>query len=96
MGILNRLFGPKADVQALIQEGAAVIDVRTPGEYRNGHYPGAKNIPLNTIQQEVERLKKLNQPIVFCCASGARSGQATRFLKSQGLEAHNAGSWRNL
>ena len=96
MGLLNRLFGPKEDFKALIEGGATVIDVRSPAEFVSGHYPGAKNIPLGNIQEKIGSLEKLNQPLILCCASGARSGQATRLLKGKGLEVYNAGSWRNL
>ncbi len=32
-----------------IKTGATVIDVRTPAEFANGHYDGARNIPLRRI-----------------------------------------------
>jgi len=35
----------------------------------------------------------MNQPIVLCCASGGRSGQATIYLKSLGIDCENGGSW---
>lgn len=89
------LFGNKeqVDFRSMIADGAMIIDVRTRGEYQGDHVKGSKNIPLNTIDQHVEELRSAGKPIILCCASGNRSGQATRFLKSNGVEAYNGGSW---
>ncbi len=70
-----------------------IVDVRTPGEFMGGHVDGSINIPLQEIQERLEEVKALPQPIVLCCASGNRSGQATSFLKSHGVECSNGGSW---
>ncbi|HRG90611.1 MAG TPA: rhodanese-like domain-containing protein [Chitinophagales bacterium] len=70
-----------------------VVDVRTPGEFMGGHVAGSINIPLQEIQERLDEIKSLPQPIVLCCASGNRSGQATYFLKQQGIDCSNGGSW---
>jgi len=51
---------------------------------------------LQTIQSKVNDIKKLKKPIVLCCASGNRSGQAASFLKTQGVECENGGSWMQV
>jgi rhodanese-related sulfurtransferase len=76
-----------------LQQGASIIDVRTPEEYRGGHVSGSKNIPLGEISERIEEIKNSQQPIIFCCASGGRSGQATRFFQQQGVNCINGGSW---
>ena len=97
MGFFGTLLGkPNASAKALIDEGAVIIDVRTPGEYRGGHVAGSKNIPLQEIQQKEKEIMKLNKPVVFCCASGARSGQATNFFKGKGLNCENGGPWTTV
>jgi rhodanese-related sulfurtransferase len=98
MGFLNNIFGlgPKVDYAELVLNGAKIIDVRTPGEFKSGHPNGAINIPLNNLPNQMNKIKKMNAPIICVCASGMRSGQAARTLKSQGIEAYNAGSWTNL
>ena len=53
-----------------------IIDVRSPEEFKNGNVAGSINIPLNEIQQRIEEIKKLPYPLILCCASGNRSGQA--------------------
>ncbi|MCC5928588.1 MAG: rhodanese-like domain-containing protein [Cyclobacteriaceae bacterium] len=72
---------------------ATIVDVRTPAEFAGGNVVGSINIPLHEIPQRVEEFKSMQGPIVLCCASGNRSGQATAYLKSQGLDCENGGSW---
>lgn len=73
-----------------------IIDVRTRAEFSGGHVANSLNIPLQEIQQRLEEIKKMPQPIVLCCASGNRSGQATSFLKSIGIDCENGGSWLDV
>ncbi len=90
------LFGGGTDnakTQEMLNNGAVIIDVRTPGEFQGGHVAGSKNIPLQEVNAKVNKLKKLNKPIVLCCASGSRSGQAANLLKSHGIDCENGGSW---
>lgn len=70
-----------------------IVDVRTPAEFSGGSVSGAVNIPLNEISQRLNELKELKSPLVLCCASGNRSGQATDYLSHQGIECVNGGSW---
>jgi len=70
-----------------------VIDVRTPAECMGGQVVGSINIPLQEILEHVEEIKKMEQPLVFCCASGVRSGQAAAYFKSLGVTCENGGSW---
>ena len=53
---IKSLFGPSINYRDLITKGAIVIDVRTPQEFDNGHIKGSKNIPLNIIQTEVDKI----------------------------------------
>lgn len=73
-----------------------IVDVRTSSEFMGGHVAGSINIPLQEIQERLEEVKALPQPIILCCASGNRSGQATRFLKEHGVECSNGGSWLDV
>jgi len=98
MGLLSMLgFGGKSEnIKDFVEKGAVIIDVRTPGEFQGGHIKGSKNIPLNTIGNQIESIKKLNKPVIACCASGMRSAQATSILKSNGIDAMNGGGWSSL
>lgn len=94
---LNKILGGETvDIKALLQRGAVIIDVRTPGEFQAGHTKGAINMPLDSIGSQVGRIKAMNKPVITCCRSGARSGSAASMLKAQGIEAHNGGPWGDV
>lgn len=95
---LKNLFGigPAVDYKLLAKEGAQIIDVRTKGEFNSGHIKGSVNMPLDTLSSNYGKLKK-DKPIITCCASGMRSGQAKSMLKNNGFSnVHNGGGWMSL
>ena len=98
MNILQRIFGTgkKVDFKQLVDNKAVIIDVRTKEEYKSGHIKGAINVPLQNIAREVDSIKKMNHPVITCCASGARSGIAKKTLEKAGIEVYNGGGWDNL
>lgn len=74
-----------------------IVDVRTPEEYSQGHYPSAINIPLDQIQNRVGELKKMKPPVVVYCRSGNRSSMAVSVLKQNGMnEVYNGGALEDL
>lgn len=80
----------------LKEKNCTIVDVRSHEEFMGGHVAGSINIPLQTIPERVEELKKLSTPLVLCCASGNRSGQAQHFLSQYGIECFNGGSWLDV
>jgi len=73
---------------------ATIIDVREPFEFEEGCVKGSVNIPLGQVPQKVEEFKAMKKPLVLCCASGGRSGQAVQFLEANGVEdVYNGGGW---
>jgi rhodanese-related sulfurtransferase len=78
------------------EKKGTIVDVRTTTEFMGGNVEGSINIPLQEIQQRIDELKNLKEPLVLCCASGNRSGQATQFLTQQGIECCNGGSWLDV
>ena len=95
---LKKLFGigPKADFAALVKEGAVILDVRSPAEYKQGHIKGSINAPLNDLQRHIAKLKK-DAVVITCCASGMRSASAKSVLKSNGFtQVYNGGGWSSL
>lgn len=75
-----------------IRTGALILDVRTPDEFQDGAYPGAVNVPVNTLIQRLGDLGAKNKPVVVYCASGGRSAVAANILKSNGwTDVVNAG-----
>ncbi len=71
-------------LQELMQNGAKIVDVRTRDEFMGGNVMGSINIPLNEVPERVSEFEAMEGPIILCCLSGGRSGQATGFLQAQG------------
>jgi len=89
-------FGPKVDYAQLVKEGAIILDVRSKGEYQGGHIKGSINISVDSLNSNLNKLKK-DKPIITCCASGMRSANAKSILKSNGFtEVYNGGGWSTL
>ena len=85
------------NIEKIIKEKqGTIVDVRTPAEFIGGNVAGSINIPLQEIQQRIDELKSLKHPLILCCASGNRSGQATHFLSQLGIECCNGGSWLDV
>jgi len=64
--------------------GALLLDVRTPQEYKSGHIPESKNIPLQSIDQIGSVVENKETKLYVYCQSGARSRQAAGILKRMG------------
>ena len=73
---------------------ATIIDVREPSEFSMGCVEGSTNIPLGEVPSKIEEFKAMKKPLVLCCASGNRSGQAVQFLEANGVDdIFNGGGW---
>ena len=85
------------NLQDLINDPAiTIVDVRTPGEFMGGNVTGSVNVPLDELVDRIEELKAM-QPMVMCCESGNRSGQAVSYLSSNGFEkVYNGGGWMRV
>ena len=85
------------NIEKIITENqCTIVDVRTYHEFLGGNVVDSINVPLNEIPERIEELKKLNVPLILCCASGMRSGQAHHFLSQLGIECYNGGSWLDV
>lgn len=84
------------NLSRFITDGALIIDVRTPEEFRSGHFEKSINIPLSQLRDQAKSLDQ-NKTILLCCASGSRSGLAAFQLKGLGFKkVVNGGSWVGL
>lgn len=70
---------------AMTVEGAVLIDVREVSEYEEGHIPGAINIPIRTLAQNLEFIPT-DQPVWIYCQSGWRAGMAVSALRMMGYD----------
>ena len=88
----NKLFGPPIDYKKLMKNGAVIVDVRSPQEFRSGHAKKSKNIPLPELKSKIKTLS--DKEVLLVCKSGARAGMAKSILKKEGIIAHNLGPWQ--
>lgn len=98
INFIKKIFGLSTAVNyiELVQQGAIIIDVRTPAEYKQGHVQKSINMPLNELSNHIAKLKK-DSIIITCCASGMRSASAKSILKSNGFTSvYNGGGWSSL
>lgn len=100
MSIFQSIFGSSKNrdlsIDELIQKDPIILDVRTVSEFRAGHVEGSKNIPLSDVKDNIDEILAWSRPILLCCRSGNRSGQATKMLKKQGVDCENGGSWQQV
>lgn len=68
-------------------EALALIDVRTPAEFREVHVPFAVNVPLDRISPEAVRDAAKGAPVFVICRSGQRAQKACEQLAKSGMEA---------
>lgn len=64
-----------------------LVDVRTPGEYAEGHLANSMNIDIHSsdFESKVSKLDK-NAPVMVYCRSGARSSNAASKMESMGFK----------
>lgn len=86
-GLFNRI--PSVSTSQLASDMTSktiLLDVRMPGEYRQGHISGAKNVPLNKIEQYKGNK---DEKVYVICQSGMRSKRAASALKKNGYDVVN-------
>lgn len=77
-------MAPKEARPAVEAAYAQFIDVRTPEEYNAGHAAHARNIPLDTLPQSLDKLER-NEPVYLICQTGVRSMKAAQMLNEAGF-----------
>ena len=92
MGVLSFLFPPSTSAEQALEAArrrdVVILDVRERHEWKAGHAPGAKNIPLSTLGSRTAELAR-NRRYIAVCRSGSRSRSATARLRSAGLDVVN-------
>jgi glyoxylase-like metal-dependent hydrolase (beta-lactamase superfamily II)/rhodanese-related sulfurtransferase len=74
-----------AELDGLMAENAVtVIDIRNPGERESGSIPGALNIPLAHLRNQLAEVPS-DKPIVVHCAGGWRSSVAASLMRADGF-----------
>lgn len=84
-------------IQLIKEKKATIIDVRSQMEFEQEHFPGALNIPLETVHEQVTKISQMPKPIVVYCRSGNRSGMAAGILGQNGInEVYNGGGIHDM
>lgn len=90
-------FGPSVNYAEMVKNGAIILDVRSKGEFAGGHIKGSVNISVDTLRNNLAKLKDKDKTIITCCASGMRSSTAKSILQSNGyVNVYNGGGWNSL
>jgi rhodanese-related sulfurtransferase len=98
LGVTACSSGDPDTARARIEDGATLIDVRTPQEYDEGHLEGAINIDVQAADFD-ERVQELprDEPYVVYCRSGSRSAQAISRMEELGFtDLTNGGAYDDL
>lgn len=81
----------------LIEQGAQVIDVRTPDEFASGHLPNAINVPLSEITEWLSNQANKQQQFVVYCGAGIRAQKGCDALNTEGFMCVvNGGALKDL
>ena len=80
----------KQRIQEYLNQDALLLDVRTSSEFNGNNIPGSLNIPLSSLESQLDKLDK-EKPIIAYCKMGGRSTMATAKLKSKGFKVIDAG-----
>jgi rhodanese-related sulfurtransferase len=80
-------LSPQDVVQLMNREKAIVIDVCEPAEFAQGHVIGAKNLPLDQLEEKLAQVvKSKSAQVVMVCQVGARSARAAVMARKLGFE----------
>ncbi len=90
---LKALFGRPSTMTAVeaaraIADGAVLVDVRQPDEWRAGHAPAARHIALRQLGNRLHEIPA-DRPVITVCRSGHRSAMAANILDRRGYTATN-------
>lgn len=90
--------GDSSNAWEMINNGALLVDVRTQGEFNDGHLPNAKLIPINQVEQRIAEFgEDKDRKIVLYCKAGVRAAKAETILKNNGYtQVFNAGGYKDL
>ena len=101
--VRSRVAGPALSTlqatQLINSRNAIILDVRTPEEFATGSLPGARNVPVDKVDDKLMRDVKKDKPLIVVCATGSRAGKAAAQLRANGygevyVLAGGVAAWR--
>lgn len=95
MGLLDFMLGiKKKKIKSFLSEDALLLDLRDKNELAKGKIEDSLHIPLSELNQELDKIKAYDRPVIAYCESGVRSAKAVKILKLKKIKAINGGSWK--
>jgi rhodanese-related sulfurtransferase len=88
---MNATTATAAHHRQLVEQGALLLDVRTPAEFSEGHVAKALNIPVQELPARLREVGPTTRPVVVYCRSGGRSAAASQILKQAGYQVKDIG-----
>lgn len=85
------MLGQEQMLQEMKKDNVTIVDLREPQLYKNGHIPGAVNIPFADFQDKYTELDK-NKRIIFVCHDGPMGDASSQFLLGKGY--HNLANFQ--
>ena len=83
----GRRVEPGDATRLINHEDAVVLDVRSDGEFSQGHIINSVNVPLGALGPQIDKLKKYaDRPIITACRSGQQSASALKVLRRHGFD----------
>lgn len=90
-GMTQPGISPAGAVNLINRERAVVVDVSDTAEFAAGHVGGAKNIPLNQLEEKLATtVKNKTLPLILTCQTGVRSGRALAIAQKLGYQQAQA------
>ena len=99
-GMTQQGISPAGAVNLINRERAVVVDVSDTAEFAAGHVGGAKNIPLNQLEEKLaSAVKNKTLPLILICRTGTRSGRALAIAQKLGYQKAQSlggglGAWK--
>jgi rhodanese-related sulfurtransferase len=96
----TREVGVADAVRLINRMDAVIVDVREAHEFKSGHIPNARNIPMGQLKDRIKELEKFkSRPILLVCQTGQRSAQICTSLTNEGFSeatglAGGMGAWQ--
>ena len=85
-GVASSAVAPNEAIR-LMNSGAALIDLRSPNQFKDGHIAGARNLPGDQLAADPKAVARLaDKTVVLYCDDGATTGAALRTLARAGVK----------
>ena len=70
------------------RQPVVVVDLRSPGDFRRGHLPGALSVPLAELDRRFAEIPTQPMVVLYCRCPLEEAATAYSFLESRGYANH--------